>query len=266
MVLQRVLVQGGFEDFLFYGRVCVVRWSFLERVFGSGKVFGERLADCLTQVESFYGGVVTGGLSRGVKEEYVAVLILRSKGTKRIRPSLLSFSVWPRDCDRKEFHGRGVGCLTLYVPQPNIGSHRYREFRRSWCYDVRGSCAEHFGSWEDALGGDLGGDGSEGRAVMSGLVARVGEQREEEVVSGEGRRGSSVRENRRGLGGYGSIGRFGGGLLMKRGDMRGKDVDRLRALVRMYRLMVVVAQLEYEAVEMGGFVSDEEDDLMRDVV
>jgi hypothetical protein len=121
------------------------------------------------------------------------------------------------------------------------------------------------------LGEDLGGDGSEGRPVMSGLVAGVSEQRERGVVSGEGRRGSSVRENRRGVGegfdGYGSIGRFGGRLSVKRDGTRGKDVDRLRALVRMYRLMVVVAQLEYEAAEMGGVVSDGDgDDLMGDVV
>lgn len=277
--LERVFVQGTFDDFMFNGVVCVVRWSLKEEVFGGGQAFGLCVRSCLAQVEQFYGGKVRQPEGEDVKEEYLAVLVMRTRGTKRIPRGLYPFCVAPSSIERDEFHCRGVCRMTLYLPRRYVGYQWYREFRRVWCYRVRDECEQHFGSLGIVLGEDVSGVG---RDMMGAVEGRgdgdvIGVERATategaggRVVEGSVGSDSRVRGGREatGNGGRGVADRFASvGVFsrrverasVQRAGSRGRDVNRLRALVRKYRLEVLLAELEFELAEMGESVGSEDD-------
>jgi hypothetical protein len=105
-------------------------------------------------------------------------------------------------------------------------------------------------------------DAVEVERVTEGAGGRVSE----EGVGSDSR----VREGRgaTGNGGRGAADRFASvGLFSRRVErasvqrvgFRGRDVNRLRALVRKYRLEVLLAELEFELAEMGESVGSDDD-------
>ncbi|KAH1738590.1 hypothetical protein KXX41_006937 [Aspergillus fumigatus] len=266
----RVLVQGMFEDFKFHGVVCVVRWSFREEVFGNGQAFGLSLATCLGQVRQFYGGRVRECEDVDAKEEYLAVLIFKSRGTKRVPRNMYPFSVVPLSVDRRVFHDGGVGRMTLYLPKRYVGSYWYSEFRRNWCYRVRDDCEQHFGSLGIVLGEEVSADSEEvgvrGEMGCGGSV-RVNGSEDVTVNGSEDDGGGS--EGRRLAERFASVGAFGRRVeRVSSGMVQSglRDVNRLRALIRRQRLMVKLTQLEFMLAERGEELDDEDDNMLKDVL
>ncbi|KAH1738591.1 hypothetical protein KXX41_006875, partial [Aspergillus fumigatus] len=144
--------------------------------------------------------------------------------------------------------------MTLYLPRRYVGYQWYREFRRVWCYRVRDECEQHFGSLGIVLGEDVSGVG---RDMMGAVEGRgdgdvIGVER---ATATEGAGGRVVE----GSVGMGVFSRRVERASVQRAGSRGRDVNRLRALVRKYRLEVLLAELEFELAEMGESVGSEDD-------
>ncbi|KAH1739692.1 hypothetical protein KXX41_006225, partial [Aspergillus fumigatus] len=160
---ERICVQGKFEGFPFHGTCCCVRWSYKGVFFGGVEAFAKDLRRSLPQVKEFYGGRVRKPKDEDVKEEYVAVLVFRGRGTKRINPDLSGFLVSPEDGDVENVR---LSCrMVLRLPKSKGGSHLYRRMPVRWCGMVKRECEFVFG--DERIGWDeMGMEGNEGRVEV----------------------------------------------------------------------------------------------------
>jgi hypothetical protein len=266
----RVLVQGEFDEVVLYsGRCFVVRWSFFEEIFQSTEMFSECLRSQVANVGELYGGLVGEVKDCRVKEEFLVVLVTRTRGTKRLGKDLHSLIVAPPEMDRDGFYARGSSRITVYLPKLNGGSSLYRQFQRGWCGYVRDKCLSTFGSLYGVLGeGEYvdGGDDLDKELLDSqlgvireslgdGMGSECERSMEGSNVSGVSGEISSPFE------GVGMFNRRVGRLrdLIEKGD--GKDLARIRALCRIYKAEAQLGRLEFKLADMGESVEDGDKEL-----
>lgn len=267
----RVLVQGEFDDVVLYsGRCFVVRWSFFEEIFRSAEMFSECLRSQVGNVSGLYGGLVGEVQDCRVKEEFLVVLVMKTRGTKRLGKDLHWLIVAPPEMDRDGFHARGSSRITVYLPKVNGGSSLYRQFQRGWCGYVRDKCLSTFGSLSGVLGEEECMDG--GDAVDRELLdSQLGVVRERVADGMESECGRSM-EGSRAVGASGGeisspfegVGMFSRRVsrlrdLIEKGD--GKDVARIRALYRIFKAEAQLGRLEFKLADMGESMEDDEEEL-----
>jgi hypothetical protein len=243
---ERVCVQGEFEGFPFHGTCCCVRWSYKGVFFEGVEAFAERLRRCLPQVKEFYGGKVKTVEDGGVLEEYVAVLVFKGRGTKRINPDLSGFLVSPKDGDVENV--RSNCRMVLRLPKSKGGSHLYRKMPVRWCGMVKRECGFVFG--DERIGwDDMGLDENEGRAEVEEDVGCdtpsvsevvVVESESERVGGGPG--GGMVE-------GLDSIGSFSY-LLRSRGIDK-MTVPQLKAYHGLLQAELNLKLIEYQLAQLG---------------